>query len=70
MVGTIISVILGILIFGYAVWSIACFIKKSRQGRCAACSLKNACGQSDCCAERDNRTSREQPIAFQNFKRS
>lgn len=48
MVGILISVILGILIFGYAAWSICNFVKKSRQGKCAACSLKKTCGNSDC----------------------
>lgn len=47
MAGIIISVILGVLIFSYAIWTIQNFIKKSRQGRCAACSLKKTCSKSD-----------------------
>ncbi|MFC7394475.1 FeoB-associated Cys-rich membrane protein [Scopulibacillus cellulosilyticus] len=43
----VISIIIGVVIFGYAVWTITRFIKKSRQGQCAACSMKKSC-QSGC----------------------
>lgn len=59
MMGMVISVVLGILIFGYAAWSIGRFIVKSRRGRCAACSIKNVCSQSDCCAAGDRPVSRK-----------
>ncbi|WP_196220239.1 FeoB-associated Cys-rich membrane protein [Terrilactibacillus tamarindi] len=39
------SYIFGILIFGYAAWTISRFIKKSKQGRCATCALQKACEQ-------------------------
>jgi radical SAM protein with 4Fe4S-binding SPASM domain len=43
------SIVLGILIFAYATWMVISFIKKSRQGRCAACALKDSC-DSGCSA--------------------
>ncbi|MCU6707959.1 FeoB-associated Cys-rich membrane protein [Paenibacillus sp. J5C_2022] len=42
-----VSWILGVAIFGYASWTIYRFMKKSRQGKCAACSLNKSC-QSQC----------------------
>ncbi|MFQ3545698.1 FeoB-associated Cys-rich membrane protein [Halobacillus rhizosphaerae] len=37
------SIILGLLIFGYAVWMVISFFKKSRQGKCGTCALKESC---------------------------
>jgi len=39
----LVSIILGILIFAYASWMVISFFKKSRQGKCATCALKDAC---------------------------
>lgn len=39
----IVSLLIGLLIFAYAAWMIVRFIKKSRQGRCAACAIKDSC---------------------------
>lgn len=41
------SIIIGILIFGYAGWALIRSIKKSRQGTCASCSLSKTC-ETDC----------------------
>ncbi|MGE8207356.1 FeoB-associated Cys-rich membrane protein [Heyndrickxia sp. NPDC080065] len=41
------SIIIGALIFGYATFTLFKFFKKSKQGACAHCSLKNNC-QSSC----------------------
>lgn len=38
-----INIILGAAIFGYAIWTITKFIKRSSKGKCAACDLRDAC---------------------------
>ncbi|SDN35673.1 radical SAM additional 4Fe4S-binding SPASM domain-containing protein [Fictibacillus solisalsi] len=43
----LLSILLGILIFGYAGFTIFRFVKKSKQGKCATCSMKKGC-QSAC----------------------
>jgi len=48
----IVNIIIGGLIFGYAGWALYKFIKKSKQGKCAACSVKNSCNTS-CSSETD-----------------
>ncbi|AZB41057.1 FeoB-associated Cys-rich membrane protein [Bacillus sp. FJAT-42376] len=37
------SIILGLLIFGYATWMVVSFFKKSRQGKCGTCALNKSC---------------------------
>lgn len=32
------------IIFGYAGWTIVKYVKKSKQGKCAACDLNRTCG--------------------------
>ncbi len=39
----ILSIILGILIFGYGAFMFYKFIQKSRQGKCGTCALKKSC---------------------------
>lgn len=39
----ILSLILGVLIFGYAGWTMYRHVKRSRKGKCAACSLNETC---------------------------
>jgi hypothetical protein len=39
----VISMILGLLIFGYAAWTMIRHVKRSRKGKCAACSLNETC---------------------------
>ncbi|WP_248733934.1 DUF1068 domain-containing protein [Neobacillus rhizosphaerae] len=41
------SVLIGVAIFGYAIWHFVKFINKSKKGKCAACDLKNSCS-SEC----------------------
>ncbi|GIN84999.1 hypothetical protein J6TS2_13850 [Heyndrickxia sporothermodurans] len=41
------SIIIGVLIFGYAAFTLFKFFKKSKQGACAHCSIKESC-QSGC----------------------
>jgi radical SAM protein with 4Fe4S-binding SPASM domain len=38
-----INITIGALIFGYAGYSLAKFVKKSKKGKCAACSLNTSC---------------------------
>jgi radical SAM protein with 4Fe4S-binding SPASM domain len=37
------SIIIGILIFAYASWMMVSFFKKSKQGKCATCAIKDSC---------------------------
>ncbi|KPL57631.1 FeoB-associated Cys-rich membrane protein [Rossellomorea vietnamensis] len=39
----IFSIIVGLLIFGYATWMVVSFFKKSRQGKCGTCALNKTC---------------------------
>lgn len=39
----LVNISIGAVIFGYASWTIFRYIKKSREGKCAACSLKSNC---------------------------
>ncbi|MGA9288598.1 MAG: FeoB-associated Cys-rich membrane protein [Anaerobacillus sp.] len=41
------SILLGLLIFGYATWMVISFFRKSREGKCGTCALKKSC-QSGC----------------------
>lgn len=41
----IINILIGVLIFGYAGWTMWKFINKSKQGKCAACELKKSCAK-------------------------
>ncbi|WCK55710.1 FeoB-associated Cys-rich membrane protein [Aneurinibacillus sp. Ricciae_BoGa-3] len=41
------NILIGILIFGYAGWTLFRFVNKSKEGKCAGCSIKNSC-QSGC----------------------
>lgn len=40
-----VNLLIGALIFGYAGWTLYRLVKKSRQGKCAACSKKSKCGK-------------------------
>lgn len=46
--GMALSIILGMLIFGYAGWMLVRFVQTSRKGKCAACALKKSCEQAHC----------------------
>lgn len=47
----IFSIIIGVLIFGYAGWAFYRSINTSRQGKCASCNTTTTTkhSQSDCC---------------------
>ncbi|MFJ5622514.1 FeoB-associated Cys-rich membrane protein [Peribacillus loiseleuriae] len=49
------SVILGALIFGYAVFTLYRFVKRSKMGKCAGCSLSKTC--STACSPTDQKIS-------------
>lgn len=44
----VVNIVIGGAIFGYAGWMMARHIKKSKQGQCAACSLKKSCSTTSC----------------------
>ncbi len=44
----IVNVALGTLIFGYAAYALYRFVRKSKQGKCAACELNQACKGKNC----------------------
>ena len=46
----IINIVLGAAIFGYAGWALVRHINKSKEGKCAACSVKSSC-ESNCITE-------------------
>jgi len=37
------SVILGVLIFGYAAFTLYRYVKRSKMGKCAGCSASKSC---------------------------
>ncbi|WNB93788.1 FeoB-associated Cys-rich membrane protein [Bacillus sp. NEB1478] len=39
----LLNILLALLIFGYAGWAVFRHVKKSKQGKCAACSLAKNC---------------------------
>jgi radical SAM protein with 4Fe4S-binding SPASM domain len=39
----LLNIIMGGLIFSYAGWQLFRFARKSREGKCAACSMKDHC---------------------------
>ncbi|TXL65117.1 FeoB-associated Cys-rich membrane protein [Cerasibacillus terrae] len=39
----LINILLGVLIFGYAGWTLFRFVQKSKKGKCATCELKSVC---------------------------
>ncbi|MBE3554315.1 MAG: FeoB-associated Cys-rich membrane protein [Thermicanus sp.] len=39
------NLIIGGLIFGYAGWTLFRHLSRSREGKCAACSMKKTCDQ-------------------------
>ncbi|HET6873105.1 MAG TPA: FeoB-associated Cys-rich membrane protein [Sporolactobacillaceae bacterium] len=50
----IVSFVLGILIFGYAAWTLVRFIQKSKKGKCATCSLSKSCQVCDVATNMEN----------------
>ncbi|WP_163654521.1 FeoB-associated Cys-rich membrane protein [Listeria sp. PSOL-1] len=43
----IVNLLLGSLIFGYTLYSLIHYIKKSKAGKCAACELEKICECED-----------------------
>jgi hypothetical protein len=41
-----VNILIGAAIFGYAGWMMVRHIKKSKEGKCAACSLNKSCSSS------------------------
>lgn len=39
----VVNLLIGMVIFGYAIWTIVRLVKKSKKGQCAVCELKNSC---------------------------
>ncbi|USG64352.1 FeoB-associated Cys-rich membrane protein [Brevibacillus ruminantium] len=44
-----ISILIGVLIFAYAAFTLFRFVKRSKMGKCAGCSLNKSCSSS--CSE-------------------
>lgn len=42
----LINVLIFLLIFGYAAYTLVRFFKKSKQGKCAACDINKGCGHA------------------------
>jgi hypothetical protein len=42
----LVNILLGVVIFGYAGFALFNAIRKSKKGKCAACSLKNNCSSN------------------------
>jgi hypothetical protein len=45
----LVNILLGLLIFGYAAFTLLRFVKRSKLGKCQACSMKKTC--SSPCAD-------------------
>ncbi|MCD7035165.1 FeoB-associated Cys-rich membrane protein [Metabacillus sp. GX 13764] len=44
----LVSILIGVLIFGYAGYTIFKHIQKSKMGKCASCELNKACSKQVC----------------------
>lgn len=43
------SIIIGVVIFGYAGWALMKYINNSKKGKCAGCAVENSCQTKDKC---------------------
>ncbi|WP_232697698.1 FeoB-associated Cys-rich membrane protein [Brevibacillus daliensis] len=43
MLGILLNWLVGLLVFGYAGWSIYRYYKRSKKGKCAGCSVEKSC---------------------------
>jgi radical SAM protein with 4Fe4S-binding SPASM domain len=67
----IVNIVIGLVIFGYAAWMMARHIEKSRQGKCAACSLNKSCSGTCSIPEQDSRSRTQTgPTSFCDSKSS
>ncbi|WP_066058883.1 FeoB-associated Cys-rich membrane protein [Robertmurraya korlensis] len=48
----LVNILLGGIIFGYASFTFIKHIQKSKQGKCAACAVKNTCQSEAVCASK------------------
>jgi hypothetical protein len=42
-----VSIAIGVLIFGYAAWTLYRHVQRSKQGKCAGCSMSKTCPSCD-----------------------
>lgn len=42
------SIVIGVIIFTYAGWTMYRFIQKSKAGKCSSCDLKKDCSSTTC----------------------
>jgi hypothetical protein len=43
-----VNIIIGAIIFGYAAYTLVNFVKRSKKGKCAACSISKSCQSQTC----------------------
>nr|WP_138493338.1 FeoB-associated Cys-rich membrane protein [Paenibacillus pinistramenti] len=39
----LLNILIGVLIFGYAGWTLFRFVKKSKEGKCSTCEMNKSC---------------------------
>ena len=44
----IVNIVIGAVIFGYAGYTLFNFVKRSKKGKCAACSMNKSCQSNSC----------------------
>lgn len=44
----IVNIVIGVLIFAYAAWTVYRFIQKSKKGKCSGCSEEKSCPSNSC----------------------
>ncbi|MGF9963697.1 FeoB-associated Cys-rich membrane protein [Bacillus rhizoplanae] len=44
----IVNILIGAVVFGYAGYTLINFVKRSKKGKCAACSLNKSCESNVC----------------------
>jgi radical SAM protein with 4Fe4S-binding SPASM domain len=40
------SIVVGLMIFVYAAWTLVQFIRKSKKGKCASCEMNKSCSSA------------------------
>ncbi|PEY42582.1 FeoB-associated Cys-rich membrane protein [Bacillus cereus] len=49
-----VNIIIGAVIFGYAGYTLFNFVKRSKKGKCAACSLNRSCPSKSCSTDMEH----------------
>ncbi|MBO1582372.1 FeoB-associated Cys-rich membrane protein [Bacillus sp. XF8] len=49
-----VNIVIGAIIFGYAGYTLFNFVKRSKKGKCAACSLNKSCQSNSCSLDREH----------------